>query len=76
MTITAIIPAYNNEVPIGTQLLITRKNAKHAMLVNDGSKDRTVKVAQLAGAEIILHTMSRMINENRIVKKVSKGETA
>lgn len=57
MTITAIIPAYNNEVSIGTQVLITRKYANHVIVVDDGSIDRTVKVAQLAGAEIIQHSI-------------------
>jgi glycosyltransferase involved in cell wall biosynthesis len=59
MTITAIIPAYNNEVSIGTQVLITKKYANHVIVVDDGSTDRTVKVAQLAGAEIIQHPMNR-----------------
>jgi len=58
MTITAIIPAYNNEVSIGTQVLITKKYANHVIVVDDGSTDRTVKVAQLAGAEIIQQSMN------------------
>jgi len=58
MTITAIIPAYNNEVSIGTQVLITKKYVNHVIVVDDGSIDRTVKMAQLAGAEIIQHPMN------------------
>jgi len=98
MTITAIIPLYNNVDSIETKMLISRKYAKHIIVINDGSKDRTVKVAQLAVTKIkhdikyrakndsknffmafsgiILHTMARVINENRIVKKVSKGGMA
>jgi len=58
MTITAIIPAYNNEVSIGTQVLLTKKYANHVIVVDDGSIDRTVKMAQLAGAEIIQNPMN------------------
>ncbi len=55
MTITAILPAFNEEVSIGSIILHTRQHADHVIVVDDGSADRTAEVARLAGAEVIRH---------------------
>lgn len=55
MTITAILPAYNEEVSIGSMVLHAKQHADHVVVIDDGSKDRTSEVAQLAGAEVIRH---------------------
>jgi glycosyltransferase involved in cell wall biosynthesis len=55
MTITAILPAYNEEVSIGSIVLHTRQHADQVVVVDDGSTDRTSEVAQLAGAYVIRH---------------------
>ena len=49
----AIIPAYNEELVIGTVVLETRKHVDQVIVVDDGSTDRTAEVAALAGAEVI-----------------------
>jgi glycosyltransferase involved in cell wall biosynthesis len=55
MTITAILPAFNEEVSIGSMVLHAKQHADHVVVIDDGSKDRTSEVAQLAGAEVIRH---------------------
>jgi len=53
--ITALLPAYNEEVSIGSVVLRARKYADRVILVDDGSSDRTAEVAALAGAEVLRH---------------------
>ncbi|MCX9025936.1 MAG: glycosyltransferase family 2 protein [Candidatus Methanoperedens sp.] len=55
MTITAILPAFNEEVSIGSMVLHARQHADHVVVIDDGSNDRTSEVAKLAGAEVIRH---------------------
>ncbi|MCX9082803.1 MAG: glycosyltransferase family 2 protein [Candidatus Methanoperedens sp.] len=56
MTITAILPAYNKEVHIGTLVLQTKKHVDNVLVIDDGSSDRTGEMAKLAGAKVIRHT--------------------
>jgi len=53
--ITAIIPAFNEEIPIGSVVISTLKHVDHVIVVDDGSDDRTSEIAGIAGAEIIKH---------------------
>jgi len=55
MTITAILPAFNEEVSIGSMVLHAKQHADHVLVIDDGSKDRTSEMAKLAGAEVIRH---------------------
>ncbi len=55
MTITAILPAYNEEISIGSVVLHARQHADHVIVVDDGSSDRTSEMAKLAGAYVIRH---------------------
>ncbi|HEY9245340.1 MAG TPA: glycosyltransferase family 2 protein, partial [Candidatus Methanoperedens sp.] len=55
MTIIVILPAFNKEVSIGSAVLHARQHVDHVLVVDDGSTDRTVEIAQLAGAEVIRH---------------------
>ena len=54
--ITAIIPAFNEEIPIGSVVISTLKHVDHVIVVDDGSEDRTSEIAGIAGAEIIKHS--------------------
>lgn len=56
--ITAILPAYNEEVSIGSIVLRTREYADRVIVVDDGSLDRTAEVAALAGAQVLRHEMN------------------
>jgi glycosyltransferase involved in cell wall biosynthesis len=53
MNVVAIIPAYNEEITIGSVVLRTRKYVDRVIVVDDGSDDKTAEVARLAGAEVI-----------------------
>lgn len=57
--IVAILPAFNEEVSIGSVVLLARQHADRVIVVDDGSHDRTAEVAELAGAEVIRHPENR-----------------
>lgn len=49
----AIIPAFNEEISIGSVVLRTRPFVNHVIVVDDGSRDMTSVIAGYAGAEVI-----------------------
>lgn len=53
--IIVAIPAYNEEVAIGSLVLRTVKYADEVVVIDDGSADHTSEVARLAGARVIAH---------------------
>lgn len=57
--ITAILPAFNEEVSIGSVVLQARRYVDRVIVVDDGSSDRTAEVAEQAGAEVIRHSVNR-----------------
>lgn len=57
--ITVVLPAYNEEVSIGSVVLRAKKFADRVVVVDYASSDNTVEVAELAGAEIIRKSKQR-----------------
>ncbi len=51
--VVAVIPAYNEEVAIGSVVLRARRYVDMVIVVDDGSTDKTAEIAELAGAEVI-----------------------
>jgi glycosyltransferase involved in cell wall biosynthesis len=51
--VTVVIPAFNEELVIGTVVLKTCRVVQKVIVVDDGSDDRTAEVARYAGAEVI-----------------------
>lgn len=51
-----ILAAYNEEVSIGSLVLLARRYADRVIVVDDGSSDRTAEIAAIAGAEVIVHS--------------------
>ncbi len=57
--ITVILPAFNEEVSIGSIVLLTRRYADRVIVVDDGSSDRTAEIAKKVGAEVIVHETNK-----------------
>jgi glycosyltransferase involved in cell wall biosynthesis len=57
--ITLILPAYNEEVSVGSIVLLARRYADRVIVIDDGSSDRTAEVAANAGAEVVIHTTNK-----------------
>ncbi|MDR0900160.1 MAG: glycosyltransferase family 2 protein [Methanobrevibacter sp.] len=53
--IIAIIPAYNEEIALGSIILRTKQYVDRVLVIDDGSNDKTKEIAKLAGAELIIH---------------------
>lgn len=49
----AVIPAFNEELTIGSIVLLTRPYVERVIVVDDGSSDRTASIALEAGAEVL-----------------------
>ncbi len=59
MSTLAIIPAYNEEVAIGSVVLRTKPHVDEVLVVDDGSRDRTSAIAEQAGAKVLRHETNR-----------------
>lgn len=57
--ITAILPAYNEQISIGSIIIGTSRYADRVIVVDDGSTDKTAEIAEIAGAEVIKHPGNR-----------------
>ncbi|MCC4768736.1 glycosyltransferase [Methanosarcina sp. DH2] len=57
--ITVILPAYNEEVSIGSIVLLSKQYVDRVIVIDDGSSDRTAEVAARAGAEVIVHSPNK-----------------
>ncbi len=53
MTLSVIIPAYNEVTRIGETVRAVRPYADEVIVVDDGSTDGTARVAEAAGAQVI-----------------------
>lgn len=53
--ITAVLSTYNEEMSIGSTILLTKLYVDRVIVVDDASSDRTAEIAQKAGAEVIIN---------------------
>lgn len=74
--ITVILPAYNEEVSIGSVVLRTKKYSSRVIVVDDGSSDHTVDVAEMAGAEVIRNPVhkGKEISLKKGIEKASDSD--
>jgi glycosyltransferase involved in cell wall biosynthesis len=49
----AIIPAFNEESTIGSVVLKTKRHVNDVLVIDDGSTDDTVAIAEMAGAMVV-----------------------
>lgn len=55
MTIVAAIPAYNEEIAIGSVIARAKQHVDEVLVIDDGSADKTAQIAELMGATVIIH---------------------
>jgi glycosyltransferase involved in cell wall biosynthesis len=53
--VTAVIPAYNEQLSVGSVALQASKFVDRVIVIDDGSTDNTAEIVKLAGAELIKH---------------------
>lgn len=58
-TVMVAMPAYNEERRVGATVLGVKPYADVVVVVDDGSKDKTVAVAENAGAMVIRHRINK-----------------
>jgi glycosyltransferase involved in cell wall biosynthesis len=57
--IVALIPAYNEERFIGSLVLTVQPYVDRVVVVDDGSRDHTVEIAQRAGVTVVRHHVNQ-----------------
>lgn len=57
--ITVVLPAFNEEVSIGSMVFLTKSYCDNVIVVDDGSSDRTEEIARNAGAHVIVHEVNK-----------------
>jgi len=57
--ITVILPAYNEEISMGSMVIGAKKYANSVIVIDDGSADNTAEIAKLSGAEVIKHPFNQ-----------------
>lgn len=74
--IIAAMPAYNEEKYVGSLVLQARQYADRIIVIDDGSRDRTAKIAELAGAAVIRHEENKGYGAaiQRILTEAKKRE--
>ena len=55
----AIIPCYNEETTIGSVIKKTKTHVDEVLVIDDGSIDRTSKIARAAGARVISNKINK-----------------
>lgn len=58
LKVVAALPAYNEEVAIGSVVLGARNYVDQVVVVDDGSSDRTAEIAEAAGAIVLKHEVN------------------
>jgi len=57
--ILAAIPCYNEGATVGSVVLKAKQHVSEVLVIDDGSKDDTAKIAEAAGATVISHGQNK-----------------
>jgi glycosyltransferase involved in cell wall biosynthesis len=55
----AVIPCFNEEATIGSVVLKAKRYVDEVVVIDDGSTDKTAKIAEYAGATVLRHDKNR-----------------
>jgi len=55
----AIIPCYNEQLTIASVISKSKRFVDDVLVIDDGSKDNTAKIAKAAGAKVITHNINK-----------------
>ncbi|AFV24617.1 glycosyl transferase family protein [Methanolobus psychrophilus R15] len=58
MTVVAAIPAFNEEIAIGSVIARARQYVDEVLVIDDGSTDNTCRVAEIMGATVLRHSQN------------------
>jgi glycosyltransferase involved in cell wall biosynthesis len=74
-TVSAVIPAYNEEETVGEVVAQTLRHVDEAIVVDDGSSDDTAMVARNSGAIVVRNEVNKGVLESlKTGFKSAKGE--
>jgi len=59
MKTLAAIPAWNQEMRVASIVHLTKGHVDAVLVINDGSNDRTAKLAEMAGAIVLNHDVNK-----------------
>jgi len=62
--LAVVIPSHNNELTIGTAVILSKRYAERVIVVDTGSTNSAVEVAEHAGAEVLVP--SQPCNRRRV----------
>lgn len=57
--VVVLVPAYNEELTISMVVMLAKKHSSHVIVIDDGSQDRTRVLAEMAGAEVLSHSVNK-----------------
>ena len=57
--IAVLLPAYNEEIAIGSMVVLSLNYADEVIVIDDGSSDRTAQISEIAGATVLRHQSNK-----------------
>ena len=60
--VVVLVPAYNEELTISMVVMLAKEHSSHVIVIDDGSQDRTRYLAELAGAEVLSHSVNKRVS--------------
>jgi glycosyltransferase involved in cell wall biosynthesis len=58
-SVAVLLPAYNEEIAIGSMVILSLEYADEVIVIDDGSTDRTAQISKLAGATVLSHQTNK-----------------